>query len=127
RARPPPLARMTLLAERHPELGPAASHAEEPPTRREVLAGPIVAAGTLLVAFWGTQRADLPLRDPDHVAALYFVLVACGVVVMVLLDIAIRAGGPSREAMARVRRERWTRARCVAVGGGIRRLPPIHA
>jgi hypothetical protein len=38
---------------------------------------------------------------------------------MVLLDIAIRAGGPSREAMRRVRRERWTLARCVAVGGGI--------
>ncbi len=110
---------MTLLAERRPELEPAPSHAEEPPSRREVLAGPIVAVVTLLVALVATQRADVPLRDPDHVAALYFVLVACGVVVMVLLDIAIRAGGPSREAMRRVRRERWTRARCVAVGGGI--------
>jgi hypothetical protein len=110
---------MTLLAERRPELEPVPSHAEEPPTRREVLAGPIVAAITLLVAFWATQRADVPLRDPDHVAALYLVLVACGVVVMVGLDIAIRAGGASREAMRRVARERWTLARCVAVGGGI--------
>ena len=110
---------MTLLAERHLEVDAAAARVEEPPTRREVLAGPIVAAVTVLVALVATQRADVPLRDPDHVAALYLALVGCGVVVMVLLDIAIRAGGPSREAMRRVRRERWTLARCVAVGGGI--------
>ena len=67
---------MTLLAERPPRAAsPRPSHAEEPPTRREVLAGPIVAAVTLLVAFAADAAADVPLRDPDHVAALYFVLV----------------------------------------------------
>jgi hypothetical protein len=123
--RPPTLARMTLLAERRPELEPDASHTEEPPSRREVLAGPIVAAVTLLVALVGHAAGDVPLRDPDHVAALYFVLVGCGVVVMVLLDIAIRAERPVARGDARAsRRERWTRARCVAVGGGHPRLLP---
>jgi membrane-associated phospholipid phosphatase len=93
-----------------------------PPRRRGILAGPIVAAFTLVVGFIATDAADVPLRDPDHVAALYFVLVGFGVALLVGLDVAIRAGRrtrtrrPSRAAMRQVRRERWTPARSVAVG-----------
>ena len=93
-----------------------------PPPRRGVLAGPIVAAFTLIVGFIATDAADVPLRDPDHVAAQYLGLVGLGVVLLVWLDVAIRAGRrtgtrrPSREAMRQVRRERWTPARSVAVG-----------
>ena len=92
------------------------------PHRRGILAGPIVAAFTLVVGFIATDAADVPLRDPDHVAALYFVLVGFGVALLVGLDVAVRAGRrtgtrrPSREAMRQVRRERWTPARSVAVG-----------
>ena len=96
---------------------------------REVLAGPIVAAVTLLVAFWATQRADVPLRDPDHVAALYFVLVG----LRRRGDGAARHRDPPARAARRARRwracarERWTRARCVAVGGAHPRLlPQLH-
>jgi PAP2 superfamily len=93
-----------------------------PPRRRGILAGPIVAAFTLIVGFLATDAADVPLRDPDHVAALYFVLVGVGVALLVGLDVAIRAGRrtgtrrPSREAMRQVRRERWTPARSLAAG-----------
>ena len=113
---------MTLLAEPRPEPSPRprTPGAAHPPRG----AGrPDRGAVTLLVAL-GHTAGGVPLRDPDHVAALYFVLVGRGVVVMVGLDVAIRAapgGGWDRRARrcARVRRERWTRARCVAVGGAL--------
>jgi hypothetical protein len=107
---------MTLLAEPRRRAGAARSTAAARPSRRDVIAGPLVAAVTVLVALVATQWAHVPFRDPDHVAALYLALVGCGVAIMVLLDVAIRAGGPSRAAMRRVRRERWTLARGVAVG-----------
>jgi len=106
---------------RRDETVPASTSAP-PPRRRGVLAGPIVAAFTLIIGFIATDAADVPLRDPDHVAALYLVLVGVGVLLLVGLDVAIRAGSrtgtrrPSREAMRQVRRERWTPARSVAVG-----------
>jgi PAP2 superfamily len=82
---------------------------------RAVLAGPIVALATVVWALIATHEARVPFRDPDHVAALYFVLVAAGVVLLAAVDVALRAGRPlSRAAMARVRRERWTPARSVA-------------
>ena len=93
-----------------------------PPRWRGVAAGPIVAAFTLITGFVATDAADVPLRDPDHVAALYFVLVGAGVALLVWLDIAVRAARrqgtrrPSRAAMRQVRRERWTPARSVAAG-----------
>jgi hypothetical protein len=85
----------------------------------------MVAALTVLVALLATHRAGVPLRDPDHVAALYLALVGCGVALLVGLDIAIRAGRgtgalrPSRDAMRRVRRERWTLRRGLAVGSAL--------
>jgi membrane-associated phospholipid phosphatase len=84
-------------------------------------AGPVVAIGTVVGALVATREVGLPLRDPDHVAALYLVLVGCGVAGLVALDVAIRAAHrsgvrwPTREAMRRVREERWTLGRSLAV------------
>jgi len=95
------------------------------PRRRGIAAGPVVAAVTVLAALVATREAGVPLRDPDHVAALYLALVGLGVALMVGLDIAIRAARrtgtwrPSRAAMRRVRRERWTPARGLAVGSAL--------
>ena len=89
---------------------------------RGTVAGPAVAAVTVVAALLATDAVGLPLRDPDHVAALYLALVGFGVVVLVGLDIAVRAGRrtrtfrPSRAAMASVRRERWTLRRAVTAG-----------
>jgi len=100
-----------------PVAGPAPA-----PRRRSVLAGPVVAAFLVIVGLVATDAAGVPLRDPDHVAALYLVLVGFGVLLLVGLDIAVRAARrtgtrrPSRAAMAAVRRERWTSARAVAAG-----------
>ncbi len=87
-----------------------------------LVAGPLVAIVTVVAALVATRSVGLPLRDPDHVAALYLALVGCGVALLVGLDIAVRAGRrsrrfpPARAAMGRVRRERWTARRSVAVG-----------
>jgi len=103
---------------------PRASTATRP-RRRGVMAGPLVAAVTVVGALIATHEARVPLRDPDHVAALYLALVGLGVALMVGLDIAIRAGirtgtrRPARAAMRSVRRERWTPARGLAVGGAL--------
>ena len=89
---------------------------------RALVAGPLVAAGSVGAALLATHAVELPLRDPDHVAALYLGLVGLGMVGLVGLDILLRAGRgpgsfpPSRAAMRRVRRERWTLRRGVAVG-----------
>jgi membrane-associated phospholipid phosphatase len=85
-------------------------------------AGLAVAAVTVVAAYFTTREVGLPLRDPDHVAALYLALVGFGVAVLVGLDIALRAEGPfppTLEAMRRVRRERWTASRGLAVGAAI--------
>ena len=97
----------------------------EPLTRRSVVAGPLVAALTLVAALIATQMANVPFRDPDHVAAKYLVLVGLGVVLMVWLDVAVRAGHrsgtrrPSREMMRAVLRERWTRRHAAAAGAAL--------
>ena len=84
-----------------------------------------MAVVTLVAALVATNAVGLPLRDPDHVAALYLVLVGFGVVALVGLDILLRARRhsgtfpPSREAMRRVRRERWTLRRGMAVGTAV--------
>jgi hypothetical protein len=89
---------------------------------RGVGAGAVVAVATVVGGLIATDSVDLPLRDPDHVAALYLGLVGLGVAVLVGLDVALRArkrsggGWPSRVVMAAVRRERWTPARCIAAG-----------
>lgn len=84
------------------------------------MAGATVVAGVI-----ATDSLGLPLRDPDHVAALYLGLVGLGVLMLVGIDVALRARHrsngrwPSRAAMAVVRRERWTLARAVAVGAAL--------
>jgi len=90
-----------------------------------VLAGPLIALGTVLAGLMATHAAGVPFRDPDHVAALYLALVGCSVAMLVGLDIAIRAGlrtpgrTPSRAEMRTVRRERWSPARALAVGSAL--------
>jgi membrane-associated phospholipid phosphatase len=92
---------------------------------RATVAGPAVAVVTLVAALLTTHEVGLPLRDPDHVAALYLALVGFGVVLLVGLDIVVRAGRvtggrtPSRAAMRRIRRERWTAHRALTVGAAL--------
>lgn len=95
--------------------------APETLSRRSLLAGPLVAIVTVLAALMATHAAGVPFRDPDHVVGKRLALVGCLVALLVGLDIVVRAGGrsrkltPSRVAMRRVRRERWTRRRGLAV------------
>lgn len=95
------------------------------PAGRMLVAGPVVAVVTVLTALVATNSVGLPLRDPDHVAATYLALVGGGVAMLIGLDIVVRARlgskefPPSREAMQRVRRERWTLWRAVAVGSAL--------
>lgn len=90
-----------------------------------LFAGPVVAVISFVTALLLTNAAGLPLRDPDHVAGRRLVWAVLLVGMLVGLDILIRASRrssglrPSREAMARVRRERWTFGRGVAVGSAV--------
>jgi membrane-associated phospholipid phosphatase len=99
----------------------AREQAGRPGSWRLLLAGPIIAAFTVVVALLATGHVGISFRDPDHVAALYVVEVGAGVALLVVLDIVLRARRlsgarwPSREAMAAVRRERWTAGRGAAV------------
>jgi hypothetical protein len=89
---------------------------------RGVWAGALVAAATVVAGVSATDAVDLRLRDPDHVAALYLGLVGLGVVMLVGIDVVLRArareGGrwPSWATVAAVRRERWTPDRATAAG-----------
>ncbi len=80
---------------------------------------------TLLAAIVATQAAGVPFRDPDHVAARRLALAGVLVLLLVALDIAVRAIRRSRSlaalpgAMRSVRSERWPTARSLAVGGGL--------
>lgn len=100
----------------------AASIAAESPSRRMLVAGPAVAAVSIVAALLTTDAAGLPLRDPDHVAGRRLLLVLGLVGVLVVLDVVVRAARrsgtlrPSLAAMQAVRRERWTGSRCVGVG-----------
>ncbi len=95
------------------------------PSWRSVVAGPVVAAVTLLAALVATQTAGVPFRDPDHVAAKYLVLVGGSVVLLAVIDVIVRAGcrsgtlRPSRAAVDGVRRERWSGPRALAAGGAL--------
>jgi hypothetical protein len=115
-----------MLLSREPRAAsPGDPGAAELPPWRSVIAGPVVAGVTLVAALWATQAAGVPLRDPDHVAAKYLVLVGVSVLVLVGLDIVVRAARrsgtltPSRAAMRSVRRERWSWYRGVAVGSAL--------
>jgi hypothetical protein len=92
---------------------------------RVTAAGPVVAVAILVWAIVATDSVGLVVRDPDHVAAQYLVLVGTGVALLVMLDIALRAARrtgtfpPSRAAMTQVRRERWTPWRTAAAGSAL--------
>jgi len=92
---------------------------------RNAIAGVAVALAMLVGALIATASVGVAVRDPDHVAALYVVMVGAGVALLVGIDIAIRAARaagrfpPPREAMAAVRRERWDLPRCLAAGTAV--------
>jgi hypothetical protein len=68
-----------------------------------------------------THAAGVRFRDPDNVAAGYVAMVGAAVVILVGVDVLVRAARservfpPSRAALGRVRRGRWTRRRATAV------------
>ncbi|MDQ3723986.1 MAG: phosphatase PAP2 family protein, partial [Actinomycetota bacterium] len=84
-----------------------------------------MAVVSMIAALLTTDAAGLPLRDPDHVAGRRLVMVLALVAVLVVLDVVVRAARqsrtlrPSRASMQRVRRERWTPARGIAVAGAL--------
>ena len=88
---------------------------------RLTAAGPLIAALTVVIALFVTDRAGFAFRDPDHVAVLYILEVGAGVALLIALDVYLRAARrtrrrrPSRAAMSKVRRERWTLGRATAV------------
>jgi membrane-associated phospholipid phosphatase len=87
-----------------------------------LMAGPVVAGVALLSALLVTDAAGLPIRDPDHVAGRRLLMVLCLVVVLITLDVLVRAGRrppPRRAAIRSVRRERWTSLRAIAVGSAL--------
>jgi uncharacterized membrane protein len=96
-----------------------------PPRWREVAAPPAVGLAMLVAALIATDVADVRFRDPDNVAAGYFVLVGSAAALLVGLDVAIRAARmtgtrrPSRAVMREVRRARWTWQRMAAAGGAL--------
>jgi len=114
-----------LLSREGAVASSAGQGAPELPPWRSVAAGPVVAVATLLAAAWATHAAGVPLRDPDNVAAKYLVLVGFSVMVMVGLDVVVRAGRrsgtrtPSRVAMRSVRRERWSWYRGLSVASAL--------
>jgi len=113
-----------LSCERDPASVADRGAAERPPWRG-VLAGPVVAVVTLVAALLATHSAGVPLRDPDGVAGRRLLWVVLLVVVLVALDVVVRAGRrtatlrPSRAALASVRRERWHWQRGVVVGSAL--------
>jgi hypothetical protein len=89
--------------------------------RRMLIAGPLVAVVSMVAAVLVTNAAGVPLRDPDNVAGRRLIALLGVVGLLFVLDVAVRAARrtgrrlPSRAAMRRVRRERWTLWRGVAV------------
>ena len=103
------------------KTGAARPKAPQAVRRRSLLAGPLVAACTGLVAIVATSEAGVPLRDPADVASRRFVTAVWLVVFLMALDViirAVRSSGtrrPSPAALGRAWRERWTPARLGAV------------
>ena len=118
-------ARLSAVRPAGAEPAPAPLRATPPPRWREVAAPPGVALVMLVAALIATDVADVRFRDPDNVAAGYFVMVGSAVALLVCLDVAIRAARltgtrrPSRASMADVRRARWTWQRMAAAGGAL--------
>ena len=95
------------------------------PPRRAILAGPAVAAFTVLVALAATAAAGVSLRDPGGVTARRLATVLLMTLVIAAADLLVRAlrrsagAWPSRAALAAVRRERWPLRRGLAVAGAL--------
>ncbi len=95
------------------------------PGWRPLLAGPVVAALTMVAALVATADAGIPLRDPDNVTGNRLVLAVSLILALFGLDMLVRSWRrsegrlPSRAALAAVRREHWPLARGLAVGGAI--------
>ncbi len=109
-----------------PRRSAQSSSPAAPPLRwREALAAPVVALVSLATALLATDAAGARFRDPDHVDARYFVAVGLAAVLVVCLDVALRAARatgtrrPSRAAMRAVRQARWTRQRMLVAGGAL--------
>ena len=113
-----------MLRERAVNPAPEAPTAEAP-RRRAVVAGPLVAVVSVVAAVLATSAAGVPLRDPDHVAGRRLVYVLLLVVVLIVLDVVVRASRrsaglvPSLAELESVRRERWTAPRGIAVGSAL--------
>lgn len=94
-------------------------------TPRAVVAAPLIGIATLIAALIATNHAGVSFRDTNHVALKYVGIVGIALVVLVTIDVAIRAAAgtgsrrPTREAMRAVRRERWGPYRAVAAFVGL--------
>ena len=79
-----------------------------------------MAVVTVLLALVATRVAGVTFRDWEHAVGLRLAQMGCGVALLVVLDIVVRAAAPVAEAHTvvggdpDVRRERWT----AAPGGG---------
>ncbi|HVD57281.1 MAG TPA: phosphatase PAP2 family protein [Thermoleophilaceae bacterium] len=95
------------------------------PSWRSMLAGPLVAAMTLAGAIVAADSIGVELRDPDGVAGRRLVWVVILVLVLVGMDVFVRAARraqrkmPPRAVLAEVRAERWTWRRGLAVGSAL--------
>ena len=89
---------------------------------RCVVAGPAIAAVTLIVSLVATNAADVPLRDPKGVTLTRLVIAVVLVALAAAADVAIRAvrnrrrGSPAVAALRAAAQERWTWRRGIAVG-----------
>jgi hypothetical protein len=99
----------------------AGTRGMDPPWWRGAAAAAGVSLLILVAAIIVTDHAGFTIRDPDQVAVGYIAMVGFAVLLLVGLDIAIRAGRiegtwrPSWAAVGRVRRERWNRRRGISV------------
>ena len=116
----PPPGNDSLAAD--PRFGAAGdTRSLDPPWWRGAAAVGGVALLVLIAAIAVTDQAGFTIRDPDQVAVGYLFMVGFAVLLLVGLDITIRAGRvegtwrPSRAAMGKVRRERWNRRRGISV------------
>ncbi|HEY2637896.1 MAG TPA: hypothetical protein VGI54_10935, partial [Solirubrobacteraceae bacterium] len=91
------------------------------PGRRAVVAGPVVAAATLIAAVAVTRAAGVPLRDPGHVSVVRLGIAAALVLAVAAVDAVVRGARrtgrllPSGAALRAVGRERWPARRVAAV------------
>jgi membrane-associated phospholipid phosphatase len=97
----------------------------EAATWRLALAGPIVAAVTIVVSVLATRAAGVQFADWEHAIAQRLLRMAGAVAALVALDIVVRAAWragrrpPSLAALRRVQQERWPLPRVVAVASAL--------